>query len=398
MRVAIIGAGIVGLTLAKNLKDKRQDLDIDVFDKHSFPSQGTSVRNSGVLHAGLYYTKDSLKARFCKEGRYELSEFMRVHGLSVLDCGKLLVPHSQKDKQNLRKIYTCAVDNGCDVKIVDYDFAKRIQPEIVPRDEYLWSPKTRVFDPRAVMHSLAMQLVDAGIGSNISKVIDICSEKGLLVTAEGVSRYDFIFNVAGPGSLDLYQRDTGKADRLRLLPVLGQYATIIKGPEIKTNLYPVPDPELPFLGIHITPRTRGSAIIGPNALPILRSSMDGSDRIEWKDFLCRIGVVGGMYASNSDNFRNHANSELCISARKKFLDSAQDMLLKQDSYELDCRMDSNTYGIRPQLVDIDKLQFFNDFICTRQGCALHVVNAVSPAFSSAFAIAKYLSQKFEEVI
>jgi len=100
-----------------------------------------------------------------------------------------------------------------------------------------------VLDPKTVTNPLDMQLVDTGIVSIITKDLSVNSEEGLLVTSKGVHRYDFIFIVAGPRSLDLYQRDTGRGIRLRLLPVLGQNATIITGPEIRTSLYPVPDPE-----------------------------------------------------------------------------------------------------------------------------------------------------------
>jgi len=283
-KVAIIGAGIIVLTLAKKLKGQMPGLLIDIFDKYSFPSSGTSIRDSGVLHAVLCYAKDRLKARFCREGTYTLSELIQKYGLPILNCGRLLVPHLHKNITNLLRKYTYAIDNGCDERIVDHDYARRVQPVIMPRDEYLWSHKTNVLDPEAVTNPLGMQIVDAGIVSIITKVLRVNSEEELLVTSKGVHRYDFIFNVAGPRSLDLYQRDTGRGIRHRLLPVLGQNVTIITGPEIRTSLYPVPDPEWPYLGIHITPGIRGSAIVKPNAVPIFRCNMDEIKMVEWRDF------------------------------------------------------------------------------------------------------------------
>ena len=140
--------------------------------------------------------------------------------------------------------------NGCTTEIIDYREAQKIQPNIVEREKYLWSPKTSVFNPRAILNQLVSDLN----GSNVKLVIDgakwIHSRTNSIKFVSGTSKnYDFIFNVAGPGSLKLYKKDTGKGRDLQLVPILGEYAKLNQGPEIHTNLYPVPDPELPFLGI-----------------------------------------------------------------------------------------------------------------------------------------------------
>ena len=204
--------------------------------------------------------------------------------------------------------------------------------------------------------------------------------------------YDFIFNVAGPGALNIYQQVSNSLDHLRLVPFIGEYARLTVGPAIKTNIYPVPDPDLPFLGVHLTPRANEKyPIIGPNALPFPRSYLDEYLPSDLNQLPSRLSLLAAMFIGNRANFRSHALKEYSANKRLKFYKQTQSFFDQDKSTKLDIRMDSSVYGIRPQLIDINKLDFVNDFILEQTSNVIHVVNAVSPAFTSSLALGKYLA-------
>lgn len=394
MNVAIVGAGIVGLSLANELIASANDIRIDVIDAFSFPSKGTSIRNSGVLHAGLYYKPGSLKSKLCSEGRTLLERYAQRKNIPLLQCGKLLVPNSELDIANLHEIKRKADLNGCTTELLTYQEAVAIQPGLSYRDIFLWSPKTCVFSPPDILNQLVTDLVASErvnfIYSNIHSIDpDTISVYGSGLTSK---TYDFIFNVSGPGALKLFKPLSKSLDHLALVPFIGEYARLDSGPQIKTNIYPVPDPELPFLGVHVTPQLNAKApIVGPNALPFPRSYLDEYISEDMTEMHSRLLILLGFYSSNSANFRRHAHSEFALSKRKKFLRQTQTFFEEALASSIEVSMDKSVYGIRPQLVDLRNLSFVNDFICKPIGNTLHVVNAVSPAFTSSLALAKYLA-------
>ena len=392
MKIAVVGAGIIGLALSRALLLRYEHVEIDLFDQFSVPSRGTSMRNSGVLHAGLYYKPGSLKAKMCKLGTARLLDYIREKRLPVLNCGKILVPFTEVDHQNLLSIKSKADLNGCETEVINYSAASRIQQGIVGQDLYLWSPLTKVFSPSHILNSLSQDLRSSSVRFRLEKVISICSSTTTLRScASGNIGYDYIFNVAGPGALRLYQQDVPVCNRLALLPILGQYANMLMGPEVGTNLYPVPDPELPFLGVHVTPQTGGAMpILGPNAVPIFREYLDQYGADDLVSLLPRLGIEAAMFISNACNFRKHAISEFAISTASKFYANTVRFFDESTRMSIKVAMAPHTYGIRPQLVNIDSLTFFDDFICQLHGRTLHVVNAVSPAFTSSMALAEYL--------
>jgi len=396
MKVAIIGAGIVGLALANELISTFTEIYIDIFDSYSIPSKGTSLHNSGVLHAGLYYLPASLKSKFCSEGRSLLKDYMRRNGIPLLQCGKLLVPHSESDVIRMHAIKERADLNGCETEIVSHGKASSIQPGICVRDEYLWSPKTSVFSPADILDKLVCDLKSSDqVEFIVSPVQRINADRtSLCIPDQKWLNYDFIYNVCGPGSLSLFRQITNSLDHLFLVPFLGEYARIRKAPEIKTNIYPVPDTKLPFLGIHLTPQLNNlRPIVGPNAKPFLRSYLDQYIRDDFTDLHSRLLVLLGLYASNSDGFREHAHTEFSVSTKNRFLIKSSQFFLPSLSSYIALDMDASSYGIRPQLVDLHKLNFVNDFICETTNKVINVINAISPAFTSSMAMAKYLTAK-----
>ena len=392
-KFVVIGSGIVGLSVAyKLLKNKLvKPKDLLILDKYSIPSNGTSTHNSGVLHAGLYYDSESLKAKLSIEGRVKLRQWCIDNNLPILDCGKLLVPFSKKDNERINFIYKNALNNGCEVEIIDYAKAIKIQPGLKKQDFYLWSPKTAVFNPKLILRKLYQFLKEAGVTFiKVAVVADECTNKRLRLANNSYINYSRYINCAGAGALRIAKTISNKFDDLSIVPFLGEYGIQRGGKKINTNIYPVPDPELPFLGIHLTPRINNSALIGPNALPVLRKDTQGFDL---RDMVAVPSIVLNniiLFAKNKQHYREHAFSELSLNVKEKF--SRKSLRFFDDNAKKDFKisMDKTTYGIRPQLIKTKSHEFVNDFIYEVIDENIHIVNAVSPAFTCSFALAEYI--------
>ncbi len=391
MRICVIGSGIIGLTLCLEIKKRYPKIYIDLIDENSIPSNGTSIRNSGVLHAGLYYEPGSLKAKFCQEGRKLLLNYINNNHLPLLNCGKILVPFNDIDYKRMSIIKRNAELNNCTVELINYQRAFNIQPGIIERDNYLWSPLTKVFSPKSILCSLYNKLKELDVNFIKDKVSSIDGCKGSVTRFRAkTSLYDYIFNVSGPGSLALCQSDLNSPNNLILLPILGQYGFQKTSVKLKTNLYPVPDPELPFLGVHITPTTDAQILVGPNAVPSLSKYYDQFSISDLLEIPSRLTTLTLMMLGNYNNFREHAASEFSIRTNLKFQSRAKAFFDPRISSGIQVNMTPERYGIRPQLVNKSNMKFFDDFLVNRSKKAIHVVNAISPAFTSSMSIANFL--------
>ena len=394
MKVCIIGSGIVGLTVAREIINNFENIKIDLFDKNGFPSNGPSLNNSGVLHAGLYYPPNSLKSKLCIQGSNLLKEFSIENKLPLLKCGKILVPHNKIDEVNLNNIYENAKDNGLVTNLIEYKEAVKMQSQIVKRDIYLYSPKTSVFSSNAIIKKIILELKEKNISFIKQKIIKIDGESGYAFTkCKNKYKYDFIYNLSGPSALALYESDIQNFSKYILQPFVGQYAELSTSFKIKTNIYPVPNPELPFLGIHLTPRFNQNAIVGPNALPYFFNEIDKKDIEDIKFIFSKFGINLLLLLTNKNSYRNHAFKELTLNLRNKFLNSCNQFLEKKYFIEKsDINMNFSLSALRPQLISRGNLKFVNDFLYYKRKKCIHLINAVSPAFTSSFALAKYLSK------
>jgi L-2-hydroxyglutarate oxidase len=393
MKILIIGAGCVGLSVARELVNnpRSQKQEILVVDSYAIPSKGTSSRNSGVLHAGLYYQPNSLKARLCVTGALKLRDLCAKHNLPLMRAGKILVPNSPTDIIRMQRIYDNSQANKCDTSIIDYKEAEALQPGIVRRDSYLWSPNTSVFDPSSVLSHFVAYLRDHNVKFLQARISRIESHAGLAYL-EGFEllRFDYIYNCAGPGALRLSQNESESFDNLAVLPVLGQYGIQSNGIRVHTNLYPVPDPDLPFLGVHLTPRIDGQILVGPNAIPCFQEDIQNYSSNDFIQLITRFSFHTALFFSNSQNYRAHALSEFSFRASRKFSAAGRMFFASQFKAGFKVRMDSSTYGIRPQLIDKKKLRLENDFLYLSQAKCFHLVNAVSPAFTSCLSLAEFI--------
>ncbi len=392
----IIGAGCIGLSIAYKLLEKfKKADDIIIIDRYNIPSKGTSLKNSGVLHAGLYYPPGSEKSNLCINGAEMLRSLCIENNLPLLECGKLIISNTHEEEVRLENLYKNSLLCKRNVRIINHQEASKIQPNINFSNMYLWSPKTCVFSPSQILNFFYRKLFESGAIFIKDKVLEIDNINSLVTTENNGKKYfESLFNCAGPGALNLCKENNSNYKNLSLLPILGQYGIIPKKESLKTNIYPVPDPNLPFLGIHITPMINGNILVGPNAIPIYKKDVQGFDINDLISIFPNIYNHTKLFISNSQNYRKHALKELNINILKKFRLEISKLIMLTKEERMMMHMGIDYYGIRPQLYDHKKNRLINDFIYHRDDNIIHMVNAVSPAFSSCLS----LSEKMIDLI
>ena len=222
---------------------------------------------------------------------------------------------------------------------------------------------------------------------------DDAYKKQLVCDNNSKIKYLKYFNFIRPGSLKIAKSITNKFDNFTIIPFLGQYVIQESGINIKTNLYPVPDPELPFLGIHLTPRINNATLIGPNAFPIFQKDIQGYDLNDLKDIPNILVNNFILFTSNKCNYRNHAINELSFNLKDKFYKNSIRYLSEDSISQFKIKNDSSTYGIRPQIINRDVYKFVNDFVYEIIDGNIHIINAVSPAFTSCLSLAEFIVNK-----
>ena len=390
----IIGGGMVGLSLAYQLISRKIAKRIIIIDKESDLGLHSSGRNSGVLHAGLYYKPDSLKAKVCVNGAKRLKDWIIEHKIPLNKCGKVIVPNKPQLDHQIDLLFERGIANGAEVKIIDESELKEIVPEAVSASgRAIWSPNTAVVNPLEVINSLKLELKKLGVEiyTNISKwEVDIISKKMKLNNNYSIS-YGHVINSAGLNADKVaHSFDVGK--QYRIMPFKGIYWQIKKSSKIKikTNLYPVPDLGLPFLGVHFTPNTDKlpKVSIGPTAtLALGRENYKGLDNMEFIMSIKNLSMLSKLYLLNKGGFRKYLHEQALLSMPNLFFKAAKELIptLKLEDIEK-----SNKVGIRSQLLDTKSEKLVDDFLCIEGPSSTHLLNSISPAFTASFEFADYV--------
>jgi (S)-2-hydroxyglutarate dehydrogenase len=388
--VLICGGGIIGLTIARELL-RRGHENIVILEKESEIGKHASGRSSGVLHAGIYYASGSLKAKLCLRGNYLMKQYCHEKGLQVLETGKVIVTKNEQEIEVLKQLYATALTNGAKVDLVDEKQMKEFEPYAKTCGQALYSHYTAVVDPKSILDCLYDDLVASGK----VKIYTNSSFQGTrgshtAVTNSGDIGFGLFINAAGAYS-DTVAHSFGIGLNYRLIPFKGTYRKLKaeKSYMVRGNIYPVPDLRNPFLGVHFTRNVCGDVYIGPTAIPAfgrenygLVAGLDTEAlRILYDDSI--------LFMSNS-KFRNVALTEPMKYLSRFFFNDAACLLkdLKPEDIER-----ANKCGIRPQLVDWESKELVMDFVVVREHDSLHVLNAISPAFTSSMAFAEYIAEK-----
>lgn len=387
----ICGAGIIGLTIARELA-KRGAQNIVVLEKEEELGRHASGRNSGVLHAGIYYSPDSLRARSCLNGNILMKRYCREKNLPLSESGKVIVAKNDKEIETLKELYGRALKNGARVELIDEKRLREIEPHAQTHMTALHSLDTSVVDPKLILKSLHSDLVSSGK----VKVLAGTEMQGIkgsstAVTSHGTIKFETFINASGAYS-DKVAHLFGVGLNYRLIPFKGIYKKLRSERSyiVKGNIYPVPDIKNPFLGIHFTRSVNGEIYVGPTAIPSLgreNYKMLQGIEIESIDILLREAL---LFAVN-ERLRGTALSELKRYLSGYFFEDAKKLVPDLKKKDL---MPSEKTGIRPQLVDWNKKELVMDFIVIKDGRTIHVLNTISPGFTSSMDFASFVVGKY----
>jgi L-2-hydroxyglutarate oxidase LhgO len=273
----IIGAGIIGLNIAKDLKEKRPNSKILVMEKEQEIAMHGSGRNSGVLHAGFYYTEDSLKAKFTKEGNIALKKFVKERNISINECQKVVVALNENELEGLEELKRRGDKNGVELQFLDEDQLKKLYPTLKTHKKALLCPSTATVNPKEVTKEFARVCLEMGIEILMSCKY-ISSNKNTVKTSLGEFNATKVINCAGLYA-DKIANDFGFCKDYVIIPFKGIYLKDKNNvSNLTTNVYPVPNLNNPFLGVHYTLSVDGQSKIGPTAIPAFwRENYNGFD-------------------------------------------------------------------------------------------------------------------------
>lgn len=383
----VIGGGVVGLSVARELKRRFADTSVTLLEKEDGCGRHASGRNSGVLHAGFYYTADSLKARFTRDGNRALTQYCEQHGIPLNRCGKLVVAQNEADLDGLDVLYRRGRQNGVALEMVTEAQARAIEPRARTHERALWSPTTSSVDPGKVVEAMARDARREGVDIRCG-VRYLARRHQTISTSAGPFSAGYVVNAAGLHA-DGIARDFGFSRDYRILPFKGLYLYSDEpAGAFRTHVYPVPDLRNPFLGVHYTVTADGHAKIGPTAIPALwREQYRGWSGFAPAEFGDIVWRQLGLATSSDFGFVRLAVEELRKYSRRRMVELAARLArdVKLEHY----RRWGNP-GIRAQLYDTRRRRLEMDFVVEGDARSLHVLNAVSPAFTCSLPFAQFV--------
>jgi L-2-hydroxyglutarate oxidase LhgO len=390
--VAVIGGGIVGLALADAWLCAHPGSRVVVLDKEARLAEHASGRNSGVLHAGFYYAPDSLKAQLTRRGNQMLKAFCAERGVPVRETGKVVVTTSPEQLPQLDDLYARGRDNGVPLEIIDESGLRELEPLARTHERALWSPSTAVADPAAVVEALAARVRERGGDVRLGTPV-IEAGPGWIRTPYHRIEVGHTINAAGLYA-DRVARWFGVGEDYAMLPFKGlyRYSNWPAG-RLQRHVYPVPDPRNPFLGVHLTVTVDGRAKVGPTAIPSLwREDYGGVRGLQPAEF----GRIARLYPrflrSPHHDVPGLVRTELPKYSRKHLV--AQARALVPSLRAADFR-ERGRVGVRAQLLHVPTGRLEMDFVVSPGERSTHVLNAVSPAWTSSLAMAEWIVDRIE---
>ncbi len=395
----IVGAGIVGITIALELHKQHPQARIDVFEKEAQIGLHASGRNSGVLHSGIYYKEGSLKAKVCAMGAKRMRDYCLENNLPINRTGKVILPLQPSDDHLIDLLYQRALANQAKVEIVDEKQLKELEPDVaIVTGRALYSPDTAVIDSKIVLEHLYQQIKSKGVHVHFNARIEkIDSDNNTLTFHDQQYRFQHLFNTAG-----LYADQVAKAfdiaKHYTMLPFKGIYYKLNPASNIKVNhlIYPVPDLNVPFLGVHFTKTIHGDVILGPTAVPAWgRENYSKLKGVKLEETMAIVKNLLQQYVINNQGFRQFAHNEAGRYFKSRFAKAAAALTPKITNNDL---LKCDKVGIRAQLLDTKKRELIMDFLVESTGHSTHILNAVSPAFTCSLAFAEMIVKQVNLLI
>ena len=391
--ISIIGGGIVGLATAMYALEKYPDKKIGVFEKEDVLAKHQTGNNSGVIHAGIYYQPSSQKAKFCWPGSLLLREFCDKNEINYEMCGKLIVATDESEIERLNNLYERGKQNGVTgLQLIDKEKINEIEP-YVDAIKGLWSPNTGIIDYKDL--TVAYSNIFENKGGTIYKnqeILSINQTQNNLILQTNSQEYEtkYLINCAG-----LFADRVAKMMKLdfdvRIVPFRGEYYTLTNESKKMVNglIYPVPDPDLPFLGVHFTKRINGEVEAGPNA--VMAYSREGYNKfdINLKDMYESFSYPG-FWKMVKSNWKTGLTEQYRSLNKLKFVDSLKKLIPTISSKDLN----NPGAGVRAQAIDKNG-NLLQDFSIVKTENSLHVLSAPSPGATSSLKIAEHLMKEIE---
>ena len=390
-KILVIGAGVVGLSVARALLEMHSDIHVYIVDKEDSVGKHASGRNSGVIHAGFYYSPDSLKAKFCREGNASLKQLCKDYRIPIKEIGKVVVARTSDEVSQLELLFQRGVKNGVDLSFLPASDLSKYEPMARTLESFIWSPTTAVSNPKLVLAALlnSVKLLGANVllGARVS-----FHQDSTLVSINGENiEFKHIINTAG-SQADRIAHDFGFGVSLSMIPFMGIYRAVNHAQlPLSTLVYPVPDPKNPFLGVHLTSTVDGKVKIGPTAIPLLnREQYRFREGWSAKDVATSSAGLFAMLRGDIHNLPKLALNELPKVFLKRLIRDAATLVPKVGHVNGWERLSP---GIRSQLVDLKSGELVSDFIVEGDENSTHVLNAVSPGWTAAIPFGRHIAQR-----
>ncbi len=392
----IIGGGIVGLTLAREWLQRHPQSRVVVLEKEATSVAHGTGRNSGVVHSGIYYVEGSLRAQLCVSGSQKMLDYVNEHRLWNDRCGKLLVPPIESSLGSMDILLSRGLANGVEIHRVTGREALELEPRVNTQfDQALYVPITSVVNPREVAERVRKDVVECGGAIHYgTRATAIDARRGIVRTRMGRFEAGAVINAAGLFADQVAER-AGLKTRYSFQPFKGKYWKH-KDPDFSMQrlVYPVPDLNLPFLGVHTAHNQKGEVYFGPSSTPVIgRENYQGLDGVTLWDGLSLTASLVGKFLKNTNGLRTLSIREMKLMRLTGVCNELSKIITGVEPRSLERSLVK--VGIRSQIFDVKTQHLVNDFVVVPDERVVHVLNAISPAFTASFAFAEYILDTYK---
>ncbi len=388
--VLIIGAGVVGLSTGIALLQNRPSLKVVLVDKEKDIAMHASGRNSGVIHAGFYYSPDSLKAKFCRDGNFELRKLAKKYRIPVKDVGKVVVARNRDEDLRLNVLFERGIANGVDLEIHSAEHLKEFEPLATTHNRFMWSPNTGISDSISIVKAMRDEFISLGGKIYFDLKVNLIELNGEIQDPSNQFIFKFVVNAAG-AQADKISRSVGVGLEYAMLPFMGVYrVTSEKNLPLQRLVYPVPHPINPFLGVHFTLTIDGKVKIGPTAIPIAgREQYSIAEGWSGSDIAQALKGVKSLITGGSHDFGAILKSEWLKIIPKLLVRESTELVPTASQVR---EWHRKPPGIRAQLVHLPTGKLEQDFVVISQANATHILNAVSPGWTSSIPFGRHIAE------
>jgi len=386
--VLIIGGGVMGLATGIALLESKPNLKVIIAEKEDALAKHASGRNSGVLHAGFYYSPDSLKAKFCRDGNQAVRKLAKKYNIPVREVGKVVVARNEDENQRLETLFQRGIANGVELEILEEKRLKDFEPLAITHERFLWSPTTAVSDSKAIVDAMRQEFENLGGRIHYKTRISLKESKNEIFDATNAYSAKHFINAAGAQS-DRISRNIGIGTEYAMLPFMGVYrATEESNLPLQRLVYPVPHPINPFLGVHFTLTIDHKVKIGPTAIPIAgREQYSIFEGWSIADTSQAIKGIASLVKGDAHDFGSILKSELPKFLKKTLITESSELVPGAITVK---KWLKKPPGIRSQLINVSTGKLEQDFVIKHLKNSTHILNAVSPGWTSAMPFANYL--------